>query len=38
MQKLASFDRMFPTDEACKQYLAHKRERGGVAGVQQVNR
>ena len=30
MQNLASFDRMFPTDEACKQYLADKRWPDGV--------
>lgn len=30
MQNLASFDRMFPTDEACKQYLARKRWPDGV--------
>src|ERR1035437_138758 len=30
MQNLASFDRMFATEEACKEYLAAKRWPGGV--------
>src|ERR1017187_10469546 len=30
MQNLASFDRMFPTDEACKEYIVAKRWPDGV--------